>query len=266
MVPLSKIWRLFRRYSAISLAADSEFRTDFFSSVLLQMLNAGMMVAFWDALIRAAGGLPGWSMGDLVLMTGLQVLSGVVGTLFFRMRQLPERVLKGELDRYLTRPAPALLCLQWERLYVRSMITETVSGLIIIGVAVFGWGFRPVPGGVLPAVLLLVLGTLIQTCLETTVAALSFWLGRVDSLQSIVGEAQRFSRFPVTFFDRPVRLLLTWIWPFGLCLTYPVLFMRGELDLLWPLLGGALGAVALWAFGLNRLLRAGVKRYESFGG
>ncbi|MGE5673511.1 MAG: ABC-2 family transporter protein [Mycobacterium leprae] len=266
MAPIKKTWRLFLRYGAISLAADSEFRTDFLSGVILQLLNATMMILFWDGLTQAAGGIPGWGMGDLVLMTGLQSMSGAVSHLFFRMGGLPAKVMKGELDRYLTRPAPAFLCLQWETLYLRSMGIEFLSAGIVIAVALFGWGFRPVLGGILPGLLLLVIGTLVQVCLDTTVAALSFWVGRVDGLQSILGEMLRFRRFPVTLFDRPMRLLLTWLWPFGLYLTYPVLLMRGEVTYVWPMIGGALLLLLAWALLLNRLLQAGLRRYESFGG
>lgn len=266
MVPISKTWRLFKRYAAISLATESEFRTDFLSSVLLQLLSALMMIIFWEGLIRAAGGIPGWAMGDLVLMTGFQTLSGVVCSIFFRMSQLPAKVLRGELDRYLTKPAPAMLCLQWESLYVRSMMTETVSAAIIIAVAVFGWGFRPVPGGVLPGLLLLILGSLIQTCFQTSVAALSFWMGRVDGLQLILSEVQRFRAFPVTLFDRPVRWLLTWVWPFGLYLTYPVLILRGAAVQVWPLLACGFLLLLAWGLLLSGLLKAGLRRYESFGG
>lgn len=266
MVPASKLLRLFRRYAAMNLAEESEFRMDFLSSVLLQMLYTAMLIAFWDGLVRATGGIAGWSMGDLVMMTGLHMLSIVVSHTFFRMNQLPGRILRGELDRYLTKPAPAILCLQWERLPVRAMFTETVSALIVIGIAVVGWGFRPVAAGILPAALLLVLGTMIQTCFQTSVAVLAFWLGRVESLQEALAEMNRFGRFPVTLFDRPVRWLLTWVWSFGLILTYPVLLLRGEADQVWLLLGGGAVLLAMWVAVLNRLLQAGLRRYESFGG
>lgn len=266
MVPASKVWRLFRRYAAISWAEESEYRTDFCSSILLQLLYAAMMIVFWDGLVRATGGIPGWDMGDLVMMTGLRMLAGVVSHTFFRMSQLPGKILRGELDRYLTKPAPAVLCLQWERLPVRAMFTETISAIIVMGVAVGGWGFRPAPGGVLPALLLLIVGTMIQICFQTSVAALAFWLGRVDSLQEALSEVDRFRSFPVTLFDRPVRWLLTWVWSFGLIITYPVLLLRGQTEQVWLLLGGGLAVLVLWVLALNRLLEAGLRRYESFGG
>lgn len=266
MVPAKKIWRLFWRYVAIELAAESEFRTDFFAGLMLSLSNAAMMVIFWDGLLRAAGPIPGWEMGELVLMSGLRALAGVVGYFFFRMSQLPGKVLRGELDRYLTKPAPAFLCLQWEVLPLRSLMMETVSAAIIIAVAIFGWGFAVDIRGVVPGLLLLVLGSLIQTCFQTSVAALSFWMGRVDGLQAVLGEVEWFRRFPVTLFDRPVRVLLTWVWSFGLFMTYPVLLMRGELELVWPLLGGGAALLVGWALLLSCLLSAGLRRYESNGG
>jgi ABC-2 type transport system permease protein len=266
MVSVKKIWRLFLRYAAINLATESEFRTDFFAGLVLSLSNAGLLVVFWDGLLRAAGPIHGWGIGELVLMSGLQTLSGVVSYLFFRMSQLPGKVLRGELDRYLTKPAPAFLCLQWEVLPLRSLITETISAAIILAVAVFGWGFAVDIRGVAPGLLLLMLGSLIQTCFQTSVAALSFWMGRVDGLQSVLGEVDRFRRFPVTLFDRPVRVLLTWVWSFGLFMTYPVLLMRGELDLVWKLLGGGAALLLGWVLLLALLLRAGVRRYESYGG
>jgi ABC-2 type transport system permease protein len=266
MVPARKIWRLFLRYVAIEMAAESEFRTDFFAGLLLSLSNAAMLTIFWDGLLRAAGPLPGWGMGELVLMSGLRTLAGVVGYVFFRMSQLPGKVLRGELDRYLTKPAPAFLCLQWEVLPLRSLFVESVSGAIVIAAAIFGWGFALDIRGVVPGLLLLILGSLIQTCFQTSVAALSFWMGRVDGLQAVLGEAEWFRRFPVTLFDRPVQVLLTWVWSFGLVMTYPVLLMRGELALVWPLLGGGAAVLAGWGLLLSWVLSAGLRRYESNGG
>ncbi len=74
----------------------------------------------------------------------------------------------------------------------------------------------------------------------------------------------RFSRYPLTIYSLPVRILLTFVLPFAWVAYYPATWFVGGSDLklvaaLTPLVGLAVfaGAVLIW--------RRGVRNYTSTG-
>ncbi len=258
--------RLLRRYAAISLRTESEFRPDFWTSVVQLILNAVLVIVFWDALFRLTGPVKGWTLADLVMMAGLGELSRTVSGLFPGLDQLPEEIVTGNLDRYLTKPAPVLLCYLWERISIVRIFHSFVAGMVVVGVAVLYLDFPITLTGALAGLLLMVVGRLAFILLQASIAMLGFWVGRMQYIHAILAELGQFNRYPVVFFDSPVRLFLTWVWPYGLYLTYPVLFMREDFSNAWILLTGATLLAVGWSLAVRTLLRAGLRRYESFGG
>lgn len=266
MQPIKQTVRLIRRYIAISLSTESEFRPDFWTSVVQLLLNAVLVIVFWDALFRITGPLKGWTLADLVMMAGLGELSRTIAGLFPGLGQLSQAIVRGDIDRYLTKPAPVLLCYVMERVSVVRILHSFVAGISVIAVAVWQLGFRPTLGGSLLGLLVMIAGRIAFTLLQGVIAMLGFWIGRMDKVQAILDELAQFNRFPVTFFDSPVRTLLTWVWPYGLYLTYPVLLARGNTGSAWLLAGGSILLATAWAAVLRIVLRAGLRRYESYGG
>lgn len=160
MRPIRKTLLLFRRYAAISLRTESEFRPDFWTSVVQLILNAVLVIVFWDALFRLTGPLKGWTLADLVMMAGLGELSRTVSGLFPGLEELPDGIVKGNLDRYVTRPAPAILCYVWERISLVRIFHSFVAGMLIVGVAVWQLDFPITFKGALAGLGLMVIGRL----------------------------------------------------------------------------------------------------------
>lgn len=261
-----KTLMLFRRYAAISLRTESEFRPDFWTSVIQLVLNAVLVIVFWDALFRLTGPVKGWTLADLVMMAGLGELSRTVSGLFPGLNELPDGIVKGNLDRYLTRPAPAILCYLWERISLVRIFHSFVAGMLIVSVAVWQLNFPVTFKGTLAGLALMIIGRLAFMLLQGAISMLAFWVGRIQHVQAVLAELGQFNRFPVVFFDSPVRLFLTWVWPYGLYLTYPTLFIRGDLTNVWILLAGAALLTTSWGLTVRFMLQAGLRRYESFGG
>jgi len=266
MYPITKLTALFRRYIIISLRAESEFRADFLTSVIQLVLNSVLVIVFWDAIFRITGPVNGWTFADSVMMAGVGELSWVVAMLFPGMDVLPDRIIKGDFDRYLTKPAPVLLSFAWERLSIPRVFHSLVAGLCVLGLAVFQFDFQATGMGIALGLVLMTLGRVSLVLLNTSVSLVGFWAGKMQTVQSVLGEFSRFARYPVVFFGSPMRLLLTWVWPYGLYLTYPVLLARGELELSRNLLTGAGLLLAGWWLVVLLLFRAGLRRYESFEG
>ena len=67
---------------------------------------------------------------------------------------------------------------------------------------------------------------------------------RVSELYSVLNSVQAVARFPVQFFQRPARELLTYVIPVAFATTFPAQALLGEADLRLLPVGGALAANA----------------------
>ena len=108
-------------------------------------------------------------------------------------------------------------------------------------------------------------GALIDFGINLAIATASFWFTRIDSLRWVVMSLeQEFSRYPISIYQRGVRVALAFVLPFAFMNYFPATFLLHKSEdglhlnpavgLLTPLVGIAwlAAAYAFWRVGLNR--------------
>ena len=58
--------------------------------------------------------LAGWSIEELLLYTSVISFGEGLGGFFFGFRDMPERILNGEVDKYLVRPVNVMIALLFD--------------------------------------------------------------------------------------------------------------------------------------------------------
>src|SRR5262245_11327484 len=92
-------------------------------------------------------------------------------------------------------------------------------------------GRWPGPDHLAQAAILLVVAVLLLYSIWILVVSASFWVVRVDNLSYLFGSLFDAGRWPVTVFQRPLRLIFTFVFPLALMTTYPSRALLGKLDL-----------------------------------
>jgi ABC-2 type transport system permease protein len=256
---------LFREYIANYLKARLTYRADFWVEALSDLLYSAMNLVFIFVVFRHTPSLAGWSQAEIVFVYGyFMVPYGVLNT-FFNLWNFSERyIVKGEMDRVLTRPANALVQIMLENVDPPSMIGSFV-GLAIMASAwvTLGLPFHWYDPLVLVA---MVIGSvLIYMGIYTALASISFYSDAPTGIVPLMFNIQNYGRYPVQIYNKGIRFLLTWVLPFAFVGVYPASFFldRGDggqlMSLLTPVVGLACFSIGLFVW--NR----GVRRYRGAG-
>jgi ABC-2 type transport system permease protein len=225
--------------------------------------HATAIVALWVTL-RNFPSINGWDFRQTAFMYGLWFLGhGVHNTFFFTIGSVPEFVREGKFDRFLVRPLDAL----FQALTTPQQIwpDELVLSLIYFAFVV------PFSGVHVDAIFLCYVplvaigGALIDCAANLAVSTAAFWFVRIDALRwSIMSLEQEFARYPISIYQRSVRITLTFILPFAFMNYFPATYLLHKSEdglhlnplvgLLTPVVGlVAVGfAYAFWRIGLNR--------------
>lgn len=262
-----KYSKLLFRFVVISFRDMSEFRIDFFTSILHSVIYQAIFIAFWKAILSfTPNGLGGWRFSDLVILSAYTLVANAVMVWFTGLLRLPGKVLKGELDKYLSKPLSPLFALIAEEINGVNAVQQMLSAVLILGGACAWFGVVPAAGDVALSLLLMLAGCAVILMIQSWISMLTFWWGDVSRLSSLFMLTGEFERYPVTLFPLGVQRFLTWIVPIAAISTYPVLVFLGRAESPASYLGVSLLLMFLWGTIFQWSWRKALARYEAFGG
>jgi len=256
---------IYGAYFAQFLKMRLAYRVDFLIDTGANLVGLATQLALLGVLFSKVQVLKGWSFEEVLFIYGFSLLPlGLFNLVSINLYRFAERyIADGNFDRVLLRPVNSLAQVLFESFNV-SGLNELLlgSGIMIYAGSRLGLSFGP-----LDAVALLVLvpaAALVYIGVFLGLTAVSFWHEDRMGLAPPVYNVIRFSRYPLTIFDAPIRVLLTFVLPFAWVAFYPATWFLGTpefryLALLTPLVGTTVFALAfvIW--------RRGVARYASTG-
>jgi ABC-2 type transport system permease protein len=107
----------------------------------------------------------------------------------------------------------------------------------------------------------LVAGAVIVYSFWLMLATLAFWFVRVENMLQIFSSMYEAGRWPVSFYPRWLRFMLTFLIPVAFATTVPAQALAGRLN--WRTLAGAFGLAAVLLVISRLFWRVGVRRYSS---
>ncbi|MFO7653258.1 MAG: ABC-2 family transporter protein [Candidatus Krumholzibacteriia bacterium] len=256
---------IFAAYFAQFLKTRLAYRVDFLIDLGANLFGIGVQLAVLTAIFSKVQALQGWSFDEVLFIYGFSLLPlGLFNVVSVNLYRFSERyIADGNFDRVLLRPVNALAQVMFESFNV-SGLNEILLG---VGLTVYAGTRLELTPGVVDVLALLVMvptATLIYVGVFLALTSVSFWAEDRMGLSPPVYNVIRFSRYPLTIFSTPVRLLLTFVLPFAWVAFYPSTWFLGtpefrEIALLTPVVGIVVfsGAYALW--------RRGMRRYASTG-
>jgi ABC-2 type transport system permease protein len=257
------------QYWRINLLTMLEYRANFimwFGFTIMYHMTA--ITALWVTLRRFPS-MNGWDFQQTAFLYGLWMLGHAFhNTFFFTVGDVPTMIREGRFDRFLIRPLDplfqALTMPQqiWpDELILSVVFFAIVSHIIGIHISLFYIFF---------VMSVMLGGALIDFGINLTIATLSFWFIRVDTLRWVVMSLeQEFTRYPISIYTRGVRLILSFVFPFAFMNYFPATFLlhktetalnlSPEIGLLTPLVG------IIWFTIAYAFWRIGLKHYQGTG-
>lgn len=251
-----KLLAFFGAYLKTNVAAMLEYRASSFLMILGMMVNDVLWVAFWALYFTKFPVVKGWTLEDvLVLWSSVGVSLGISMGFFANSLRIPQLVVQGQLDYYLTLPKDPLLHLLVSQVAPLSFGDLIFGPLLLILFVHLTWVRAVIFLATALLASLLLLGFFILS------GSLVFYLGNAETLGGqLFNTLVHFATYPSPIFDTTVKVILFTVIPAGFVSTLPVELVR---EFHWTGFLELLGA-ALFFFGLAVLVfRRGLYRYES---
>jgi len=254
----------YARYWRINLLTMVEYRANFLMWAGFTVIyHATAIGALWVTL-RNFPSINGWDFRQTAFMYGLWMLGhGLHNTVFFTVGNVPEFVREGRFDRFLIRPLDPL----FQAMTVPQQIwpDELILAILYFCVVTAFAGVHVDWVLLVYVPLVAVGGALIDFGINLAIATAAFWFTRIDSLRWVfMSLEQEFSRYPISIYQRGVRVILAFVLPFAFMNYFPAtyllhksedgLHLNPAVGLLTPLVGLIVFALAyaFWRIGLNR--------------
>ena len=256
---------IFAAYFAQFVKTRLAYRMDFLIDTLGVLASIAIQLAVLNALLGKVTALQGWSFEQVLFIYGFSLVPlGLFNIVSVNLYQFSGRyIIEGKFDRVLLRPVNSLAQVLCESFNV-SGLNEILLGLGVAGYAAVRMQLELGPLDVVALLLLAPAAALVYLGVFLAITAVSFWFEDRMGIAPPVYNVIRFSRYPLTIYSLPVRILLTFVLPFAWVAYYPATWFVGGADLkyvaaLTPLVGLAVfgGAVLVW--------RRGVRNYTSTG-
>lgn len=265
----TRYWDAYKEFWRLNFLTMIEYKANFLIWLVFTIVYHGVaLAAIWIILTRFPS-LNGWERGDVFFLYALWMVGHTLNnTFFFTVGDVPYHVQEGRFDRFLVRPLDPLF-------QVISQPGQIWPDEFVVALIVFGIAQAVVHLQWTPLVVLLLAGTIlggaiIDAAVQLAVATLSFWFIRLDALRWVVMSLENdFTRFPLSMYNRAVRVILGYVFPFAFMNYFPatvLLHKTAEVAYFNPVLGWLTPLVAIaWMTGAYVFWRTGINRYQGTG-
>lgn len=262
MTTLLRYARLLRVQLKASALTLLQYRFDFFTEGLMEILWAATALVPLFVVFRDRGSVAGWSFGEALLVVGwFTLLQGILeGAINPSLTSVVEHIRNGTLDFVLLKPADAQFLVSTAR-FAPWRATNVLTSLVIFAYSFHLLGRRPSLGGVALAMLLLASSTLLLYSLWILTVSAAFYVVRVDNLTFFFGSIFDAARWPSSVFRGLLAVVFTFVIPLALMTTYPALALLGKLPA--RMAGVAVVGSVVFALVARLVWRRAIGRYTS---
>lgn len=200
------------------------YRADFWIEVVSDLAFQAMNLFFILVVFQHTNLLAGWSREEIIFVYGYFMVPYGIFSCFFNLWDFSERyIIKGEMDRVLTRPAHNLVQLVLENADPPSLF-GSVTGLLVMGYAGYQMGLQPAWYDFLVLGLLVAGSSMIYGGIYIALTAISFFSDSRTSILPMMWNIQNYGRYPVDIYNKAIKMLLTWVLPFAFVGVYPAAY------------------------------------------
>jgi len=204
-----------------------------------------------------------WGRGQMIIFIGTFSFINALNMLiyFFGVVDIPDKIKRGDLDQYLTKPVNPLLRLTFENINPGSFPLVIMSVLIVVyGVRTAGLTVSfPLGLGYTALVLLM---TLLWYDMEIVLRTIPFLVISANGIMQLEGHLIELNfRVPGILYKGVFKLLFYFILPYGIMSTVPTQLLSGTLSARGLL--QALGVVLAFTAFTLRFWKFGLRHYRS---
>ena len=225
--------RLCLKMSITSLKGQMQYRLSFLLDVIFGLFVQASGLLFVAIVLSQFDSMAGWMGWEIALIYGMRLTAHGIWTFCAnQMYRFDQIIQNGEWDRYLLRPIPV-----WSQFMFSQMrlpvIIDLLLGITTLSVAIYhldiDWAFPRVAF----LVVSIMAGAMLDGGIQLFLASFTFKFMETLPIRVVFDQAQdRFANFPMTIYERPLQVLLTWVVPLAFMAWIPAAMILGKSDTL----------------------------------
>lgn len=255
---------MFFQYIGQYMKTRLQYRTDLVIEIISDLLFQAVNLIFILVVFGHTQLLKGWNQDEIIFIYGFFLVPYALFSTFFNIWDFNERyIVKGEMDRILTRPIHSLFQIILERMELESLF-GIITGLAIMYYSGNRLGLTIEWYDPMLFLAMVIGGALVYAGIFICLASIGFWSDAKTSIMPMMYNIGNYGRYPVDIYNKVIRFILTWILPFAFVGVYPAAFFLGKVE--WYTYAFLTPIVGLLFFSLAIFLwNQGVKRYRGAG-
>ena len=206
-------------YLKMNLIAVSKYKISYFLSILYELMNGVMNVVFLYVMFNHINTLAGWSKEDVLLLVAIGYFIDVTCVmLFIGVISIPEYILNGTMDVFLTKPVNPKFLLSFRRPNSVQILNVIISLLFLSSII---YTRKPEIVAILLFGISMVCSIVIMYLLMSSIVYLSFWTVKIGNTWQIIEQFNSISNKPAEIYPRAVRAVMTFIIPSLVMINFP---------------------------------------------
>lgn len=210
----------------MEIKCDLEYKTSFILMTIASALSALFVVLGTFILLNKFGSIDGWTVNEIMLITGIAVFGHVLTEMFGRgLDHFYKQVKNGLLDRILVRPRSItlqVLCSEFQLSKIGRLIEATI--LLIYGICSTNITWNLYKSIVM---IFIIFGSCVLFfSILLLKASFSFWTIEGMEFMNILSDGgKEVSSYPVSIYKKWFANIFTYVLPFGCVNYFPILYV-----------------------------------------
>lgn len=227
---MRKYVRIYLLFIKVSVSLFLSHRFNVIMSALSSIIWTITQVVGLQFLFERVETFAGWTLPETILLLacGQMMFYSWVVIYEHGMAKFPQELIKGEVDRYLTRPVSIIFFVSFKSISIQQLIPmiTTVLPLMLYGLAntyiansIF----------IFHAFIILIFSLIIIYFLNLALLGVNFFIDNFDTAKDIiVNGSLDFNRVPFTLLPSALRTIFTVIIPIAFVSFYPAMIIKGQ--------------------------------------
>lgn len=254
---------LYFSFLKISLKEILIYRIDCIVGIFSQLIVQFVSLIFIFVVFQNTENIAGWDFKQILLLFGVTRISiGISGYCFDALYDIgPKYIRNGDFDKILLRPVHPLISIIGDSREFVS-IADVFIGLAITICMLIQLSIPITAILIIKIIFFSIVGALIIGAINTIFSIASFWTYRSNEVIWSFYRMYTFTEYPVSIYNKFIRILITIILPFAFVAYYPTMAYLGfntYMIYLSPVV-----AIILWIIAVN-LWNLALNKYRSTG-
>jgi len=259
---MKKYLKIYIQTVKLAYIGEMTYRASFFLWTIVWGFSVFVDILFFKVVFGDTGLINGWDFSSAMFVVAGQFLFvGFGGLTYFPiMYHFSSEVRNGSLDFVIIKPVDTQLYVSFSGVDVEDT-TNIITALIIFLYLFLTVQIPNLLFKVSGAFLMFLIGNIIFYSIIILFQSLAFKYINVEGSTGFIWKIIRFSKYPVTIFQCPVKVIFFTLLPIGIITTIPAQIIMGLFNWNWILLIFPFAIIML--FISRKVFQYGLNRYSS---